>query len=656
MSVLTVGAGKKFQTIQSAVAASEAGDTIEINTGTYIVGDLKIDHDLTIEASGDGPVNIVAPRTIRYGGNVAMGLFIVGSDTTAPNVTIEGLSFSGAKSGQSNGAGVRYQSGNLTLVDDILSNNQDGLAAWPFVQNTGTVIVQGCTFDHNGAGDGQSHNLYIGEINTFIMENSISEDASVGHEVKDRAFNSVIKNNSFTDTTSGNASYSIDLPDGGNALVQGNTIVKGPHASTGTIVHIGGGEQQNGGTTTISNNVIVNDFVHPAAVIAVRNQTIDPNVVFSGNSILGSPVGNLISGTGTIGAGNTNPNRSIIPAQTDGPSLTVDLRNVTGNQMVTLTKPGQAVEGGSGLLTITDPSTAPYATIIGGSGGISGSIRGGGSSIYTAPGSTNVMTLSGSDIIGSAGDDTMIETATDHASINVTGTANITNYSMGTSSFYVFGKATVHEMNGYFDGYTVLAGGTLTVEGTMKGEYFSAQGGTVHYNGGRNAGSFSGYVDAGSDQASTMQMTTWNTSALKSPVTSHVALDAGNYIISVVGDTSVDAASDAGQVHVTAYGSPRLTFIGGSGSEYVNTGSGIADVTLGGGTLVVDGAKNRIGRTYEINSSSTGSLTIKDFQPGIDHLVLGQGVTIATEAVVKGSLQIGMSNHAQVILPYVSHL
>jgi hypothetical protein len=59
---------------------------------------MKIDHDLTIEASGNGAVNVVAPGTIKYGGNVAMGLFIVGNDTTYPNVTIEGLSFSGAKS------------------------------------------------------------------------------------------------------------------------------------------------------------------------------------------------------------------------------------------------------------------------------------------------------------------------------------------------------------------------------------------------------------------------------------------------------------------------------------------------------------------------------------------------------------------------------
>jgi hypothetical protein len=660
MSVLTVGVGKEFQTIQSAVAASKAGDTIEVEAGTYTVADLNITHDLTIEASGNGPVNVVAPGTIAYGGNVSKGLFVVGSDTTAPNVTIEGLSFSGAKSAQSNGAGVRYQSGNLTLVDDSFSNNQDGLAAWPFVQNTGTVIVQGCTFNHNGAGDGQSHNLYIGEINTFIMENSVSENANVGHEVKDRAFNSIIENNLITDTATGNASYSIDLPDGGNALIQGNTIVKGPDASTSTVIHIGGGEQQNGGTTTISNNVIVDNFVHPAAVDVVWNNTNDPNVVFSGNSILGSPVGTLIAGIGTIGAGNTNPNGSIIPPQIltgfGQPSLTIDLRNATGNQTVKLTKPYQTVEGGAGLLTITDPSTAPYATIVGGSGGISGTISGGGSSIYTAPGSTNTMTLTGSDNIGSAGNDTIVETTADHANINVTGTADITNYSSGTSQFYVFGTATVHEMNGYYDEYTVLAGGTLSVVGVMKSDYFQAQGGTVNYNGGANAGSFSGYVDAGSDQVGTMQMTTWDDSALKSPVTSHLTLDRGNYTISVVGDTVIDAGSDAGQVHVSAGGSAKLTFVGGSGSEYVYTGSGGGDVTLGSGTLVVDGVKTGIANIYEINSGSTGIMTIKDFQSGIDHLVLGQGVTIASEIVGKSSLQITMSNHGQVVLPYVSHL
>jgi hypothetical protein len=107
---------------------------------------------------------------------------------------------------------------------------------------------------------------------------------------------------------------------------------------------------------------------------------------------------------------------------------------------------------------------------------------------------------------------------------------------------------------------------------------------------------------------------------------------------------------------VTAYGSPKLTFIGGSGSEYVNTGSGTADVTLGSGTLVVDGTKAGISRAYAIDSGSTGIITIKDFQSGIDHLMLGQGVIIASEIVDKASLQITMSNHAEVVLPYVSHL
>ena len=174
MSVLTVGTGEEYTTIAAAVAAASAGDTIDVNAGTYVAGDLKITQNLTLAAVG-GTVDIVPPASAsKY--NVARGLFIIGTETSAPNVTIEGFSFSGAWSSSSNGAGIRYQGGNLTLDDDSFSNNQDGILAPPDVPGTGTIDVNDCVFDHNGAGDGQSHNMYIGWINTFIMTNSISED------------------------------------------------------------------------------------------------------------------------------------------------------------------------------------------------------------------------------------------------------------------------------------------------------------------------------------------------------------------------------------------------------------------------------------------------------------------------------------------------
>jgi hypothetical protein len=382
MTVLTVGADEEYATIAAAIAAASSGDTIDVNAGTYVVGDLKISQDLTLAAVG-GTVDVVAPPTVDKV-NVAKGLFIVGTDTSTPDVTIEGFSFSGAKAGGSNGAGIRYQSGNLTLVDDSFSNNQDGILATPFVSGTGTIDVNDCVFDHNGAGDGQSHNIYIGYINTFVMTNSISEDAVVGHEVKSRAENNTIENNQIIDGPTGTASYSINLPNGGNDIIQGNTIEKGPDASTPIAIFIGGPMLPYADSNVViqGNTIINNDSLQATVAVAsdfTTPVTVTDNTIENFNTVssgIGAQSGNVSASGGTTAAStNTTPPGSA--------SRTINLSNTSGNQTVTLTKPTYLVVGGSGLLTVIEDTE--LETVYGGSGGVV--ISGGGAQTdYTKAG------------------------------------------------------------------------------------------------------------------------------------------------------------------------------------------------------------------------------------------------------------------------------
>ncbi len=147
-------------TISAAVAAAQAGDTIDVASGTYVNDHAVINVAVTIVGVG-GMVNLVdtAPPPDEK------GIFTVNADAT-----IENIAFSGAATDPgmgSNGAGIRYQSGNLTLLNDDFHDNQDGMLATPAVQGTGTIVIQGCTFDHNGIGDGQTHNLYVGNVATL---------------------------------------------------------------------------------------------------------------------------------------------------------------------------------------------------------------------------------------------------------------------------------------------------------------------------------------------------------------------------------------------------------------------------------------------------------------------------------------------------------
>ena len=183
MAVLTVGPSGQFTSITAAVAAAQSGDTIEVAAGTY-TNDFPqgITKNLTLQGVG-GMVHMVAMESPPNGKAIL--------DVGAPGVTvtINDFEFSGTTVADGNGAGIRYEAGNLVLNNDYFHNNQDGLlsAADP----SGSITINHCEFANNGAGDGYTHNLYVGEVGTLTVENSYFTGAVVGHEIKSRALNNI---------------------------------------------------------------------------------------------------------------------------------------------------------------------------------------------------------------------------------------------------------------------------------------------------------------------------------------------------------------------------------------------------------------------------------------------------------------------------------
>jgi hypothetical protein len=196
MAILTVGPEGQFSTIAAAIAASQNGDVILVQSGTYTNDFAKITDSITLEAVG-GRVDMVATEAPLND----KGIFIVGDETHAPDVTISGFDFEGAQIAASeggNGAGIRYQGGNLTLSNDLFVNNQDGLLATPFVAGTGSITIDHSEFGDNGSGTGFTHNLYVGVIGSLTITNSYFHDVSAGHEgheIKSRAEVNTIENN-----------------------------------------------------------------------------------------------------------------------------------------------------------------------------------------------------------------------------------------------------------------------------------------------------------------------------------------------------------------------------------------------------------------------------------------------------------------------------
>jgi hypothetical protein len=265
-------------TIAAAVNAANNGDTVEVPAGVYVNDFLDFSKDLTLQAVG-GQVFLTATVSPPNGKAYV---------TESGNVTISGFDISGVSVPDNNGAAIRYQGGNLTLVNDNFHHNQDGLLGAP--DPTGTITVDHSEFGFNGGGDGHTHGIYVGQIASFTATNSYFHDTAVGHEIKSRAGNTVLLDNRILDN-SGSSSYSVDLPNGGNATIAGNLIEQGPNQQNPAIFAYGEEGQINAGTAVaIRNNTIVNDAGSNGYAL-LNATTVSPS--FTDNAVWGLDAAHL---------------------------------------------------------------------------------------------------------------------------------------------------------------------------------------------------------------------------------------------------------------------------------------------------------------------------------------------------------------------------
>lgn len=249
LATLTVGADKQFRTIAAAVAASRDGDIVEIDAGTYTDDfPAAINTNITLKGVG-GMAHMVATVPIPNG-----KAFLVSN----AGLTVDHMEFSGAKVSDMNGAGIRHQGGDLTILNSHFHHNQDGILVAPVPG--ATVTIRNSEFGFNGAGDGQSHALYVNEVAKLDVANSYFHDTSVGHNFKSRALETVISNSRFQDED-GTASYGIDLPNGGKVTITGSVIQQGSGSQNPAMVSFGAeGNLKAVNSLTMADNVAINDL------------------------------------------------------------------------------------------------------------------------------------------------------------------------------------------------------------------------------------------------------------------------------------------------------------------------------------------------------------------------------------------------------------
>jgi hypothetical protein len=289
---LTVGPGETYKTIAAAVAASHDGDEIAVKAGLYDNDYAEITKKVTLTAVGGF-------ARLRSTGLIPNRKAILITDA---DVTIKGFEFSGAKvsSGDGgNGAGIRYQSGNLVVEGCYFIDNQDGILG----DGTGTVTIDKSEFFENGAATGSSagftHNLYLGGLATLTIENSYFHGARVGHELKSRAKRTIIRNTRVVDGPTGTASYSIDLPNGGEATIIDSQIEQGPKSQNPNIIAFGEeGSLHPGSKLTVQGSLIENDLPSPSA-IGVWNASSTPAHIVN-TKVYGLTLNSLFHGPATV--------------------------------------------------------------------------------------------------------------------------------------------------------------------------------------------------------------------------------------------------------------------------------------------------------------------------------------------------------------------
>ncbi len=286
-----VGSGQTYLSPNALYTANvvQNNDTILINSQLYS-GQASLanwsKNNLVIKGINGKPHLFANSQNI--GGK---GIWIVSGN----NIKIENIEFSGANCPDQNGAGIRFENNDVTIRFCNFHNNENGiLTNNPYA---GTVLIEHCEFGYNGFGDGFSHNVYIGHMNKLIFQYNYSHHAIVGHNLKSRANENIIRYNRIMDEATGNSSRIIDLSNGGFSIIQGNLLMQGPNAENNNMLGYG----LEGLSNPVKELYIINN-----TFINKRSSCIFVSI--ASGATIAQLVNNIFGGIGTILNGTTTSN------------------------------------------------------------------------------------------------------------------------------------------------------------------------------------------------------------------------------------------------------------------------------------------------------------------------------------------------------------
>lgn len=230
-----VGPTRAYTTPAAVSSLVNNGDTILIDAALYAnhpqVYFTK--NNLLIRGIGGRP-RLEAGAALAGNSN-GKAIFVI----SGSNCWVDHLEFANAVVPDNNGAGIRQEGCDLKVTDCFFTGNEMGILGGAY--SPCTILLEHNVFANNGssANPGYQHNVYIGKIDTLIFRYNYSVNAiAEGHELKSRAKNNIILYN-YIANLSTEDSRTIDLPNGGTAILVGNIIEQGPNSANSNIFGYG---------------------------------------------------------------------------------------------------------------------------------------------------------------------------------------------------------------------------------------------------------------------------------------------------------------------------------------------------------------------------------------------------------------------------------
>ena len=250
--VLRVGPGEDLATPGAASRVARDGDFIEIAAGDYPGESVRWRaDDLVVRGVGGfAHVDVDGTRLVEE-----KAAWLVQGD----RMRIEQVTFSGARSRDRNGAGIRAEGSGLHVRRCRFLDNETGILSNPVPG--GRIVVEYSEFAGNGHPDGQAHQIYISDSAEFVLRGSYLHGTVIGSAVKSRSRSNVIEYNRIVDGANGRSNYTIDLSEGGQAVIVGNELEQGPYSGNGRLIAFGPEGARGGDTLHVVHNTLVSDRV-----------------------------------------------------------------------------------------------------------------------------------------------------------------------------------------------------------------------------------------------------------------------------------------------------------------------------------------------------------------------------------------------------------